>query len=126
MNSELISYFIKFCVVGGSGVVIDFAITYLCKEKLKFNKYLSNSLGFIIAATSNYLLNRWWTFHSVEADISIQYAKFIGIALIGLLINNGIIYILNDKLKLNFYLSKLLAIGVVTLWNFAMNYLFTF
>ena len=28
----MIEQFIKFCVVGGSGVFVDFGITYLCKE----------------------------------------------------------------------------------------------
>lgn len=56
--------FIKFCVVGGTGVVVDFGITFLFKEKLKLNKYIANSLGFMAAASTNYLLNRWWTFRS--------------------------------------------------------------
>lgn len=42
----MIQQFIKFCIVGGSGVFVDFGITYLCKEWLKFNKYIANSLGF--------------------------------------------------------------------------------
>ena len=37
--------FIKFCVVGGTGVVVDFGITFLFKEKLKLNKYIANSHG---------------------------------------------------------------------------------
>ena len=44
----MIQQFIKFCVVGGSGVFIDFGITYLCKEWLRLNKYLANSLGFSV------------------------------------------------------------------------------
>ena len=44
----MIQQFIKFCVVGGSGVFIDFGITYLCKEWLRLNKYLANSLGFLL------------------------------------------------------------------------------
>ncbi|MDD3107717.1 MAG: GtrA family protein [Alistipes sp.] len=122
----MILQFIKFCVVGGSGLVVDFATTYLCKEKLRLNKYLSNSIGFIVAASTNYLLNRIWTFHSKDPEVAQQYIQFIGIAAIGLILNNLIIYLLNDKAKLNFYLSKLIAIGIVTLWNFFMNYFFTF
>ena len=41
--------FIKFCVVGGTGVVVDFGITFLFKEKLKLNKYIANSLGFTLS-----------------------------------------------------------------------------
>ncbi len=121
----MIQQFIKFCVVGGSGVLVDFAVTYVCKEWIRLNKYIANSLAFTIAATSNYLLNRLWTFHS-HNSIPTEYFKFIGISLIGLALNNAVIYLLTDKLRWNFYLSKLFAIGVVTVWNFFMNYFFTF
>ena len=118
--------FIKFCVVGGTGVVVDFGITFLFKEKLQLNKYIANSLGFMAAASTNYLLNRWWTFRSHDPEVAQQYVQFVGISAIGLILNNIIIYLLNDKARLNFYLSKLIAIGLVTLWNFFMNYYFTF
>ena len=118
--------FIKFCVVGGTGVVVDFGITFLFKEKLKLNKYIANSLGFMAAASTNYLLNRWGTFRSHDPEVAQQYVQFVGISAIGLILNNIIIYLLNDKARLNFYLSKLIAIGLVTLWNFFMNYYFTF
>ncbi|MDR1226689.1 MAG: GtrA family protein [Prevotellaceae bacterium] len=117
---------IKFCVVGGSGVFVDFGATYLCKEVLRLNKYLSNSAGFMLAATSNYVLNRWWTFESDNPDISSEYLKFVGIAIVGLGLSNLVIYVLAERFRLNFYLSKLFAIGMVTLWNFFMNYFFTF
>ena len=126
IDNALIWKFVKFCVVGFSGMVVDFGITWLCKEKFKWNKYLSNSFGFVLAATNNYIWNRLWTFQSTSAEIPVEYSKFLIIAIIGLGINNLVIYLLHDKFKLNFYLAKLFAIGVVTLWNFIMNYLFTF
>ena len=122
----MIVQFIKFCLVGGSGVFVDFGITWLLKEVARINKYVANSIGFICAATSNYLLNRIWTFESHDPELAMQYARFIGISVIGLLLNNTAIYLFNDKLKLNFYFSKLLAIGIVTFWNFFMNYFFNF
>ena len=118
--------FIKFCVVGASGMAVYFGITFLGKEKLRLNKYVANSLGFMAAASTNYLLNRWWTFRSHDPEVAQQYVQFVGISAIGLILNNIIIYLLNDKARLNFYLSKLIAIGLVTLWNFFMNYYFTF
>ncbi len=59
---ELFFKFIKFAVVGFSGMVIDFAVTWLFKERLKANKYIANSVGFIAAATNNYILNRCMDF----------------------------------------------------------------
>lgn len=122
----IIIKFLKFCVVGFSGMLIDFGTTWLLKEKARVNKYIANSTGFILAATSNYIWNRIWTFNSKSNEIAIEYFSFILISVAGLGINNLVIYLFNDKLKFNFYLSKLIAIGVVTLWNFAMNFLITF
>ena len=125
-NQTLIERFLKFCLVGGSGVVVDFGITYLAKEFLKLNKYVANSLGFICAATSNYILNRTWTFGSNDPDIVMQYLQFFGFSLVGLAINNLVIYLLHGRVKWNFYVVKLIATCIVTFWNFSMNYIFTF
>lgn len=126
INRAIILKFLKFCLVGFSGMLVDFGFTWLCKEKFKWNKYVSNSIGFVLAATNNYIWNRWWTFQSDNANIPIEYGKFLVISVIGLGLNNLVIYLLHEKLKLNFYLAKLIAIGAVTVWNFTMNYRFTF
>ncbi|HZK71887.1 MAG TPA: GtrA family protein [Clostridia bacterium] len=126
MDEVFIWKFLKFCIVGFSGMIVDFGTTWLLKEKVKVNKYIANSTGFILAASSNYLFNRFWTFHSVNPRIVYEYGSFILISIVGLAINNLIIFLLNEKMKLNFYLSKLFAVGVVTIWNFFMNYMITF
>jgi len=41
--------FVKFGVVGFSGVIVDFGFTYICKEWLKIQKYIANAVGFTIA-----------------------------------------------------------------------------
>ena len=126
IDKLLISKFIKFGVVGFSGMLIDFGTTYLCKEKLRLNKYLSNCVGFILAATSNYFLNRIWTFESHKEEIAVQYLQFMVVSTVGLGINSLVLYLLTDKLKWNFYFSKLIAIGITTVWNFFANMAFTF
>ncbi|WP_316810768.1 GtrA family protein [Pedobacter heparinus] len=117
---------IKFGLVGVVGLTIDFSITYLCKEKLKIHKYLSSSLGFTIATAANYRLNRYWTFDSHDAASMTQFGKYFMICIVGLAVSNILIYLLNDKLKWNFYLAKGCAIVIVSLWNFFANYLYTF
>jgi putative flippase GtrA len=118
--------FLKFGVVGASGVLVDFGITYLCKEIFKIPKFISNAIGFCIAASSNYLLNRVWTFESHNPNVGFEYLRFFLVSLIGLVINTLILWLLHQKLKWNFWFSKLCAIAVVTVWNFIMNLLFTF
>jgi putative flippase GtrA len=120
----MIFKFLKFGIVGFLGMVIDFSITILLKEKLKIHRYISSSAGFIIAASSNYLLNRLWTFESNNPRVLVEYSTFIIISLIGLGINNLFLYLFEKKMK--FYVAKLFAIGVTTLWNFFANYYLTF
>ncbi|WP_242927941.1 GtrA family protein [Pontibacter vulgaris] len=118
--------FLKFGLVGLSGLAIDFGLTYLAKEKLRWNKYVANSLGFIVACTSNYILNRTWTFQNYDTAVVQQYLKFVTVSVVGLGLSNLLVYLLHDRLGLNFYVAKLIAIGLVMLWNFSANYLFTF
>lgn len=122
----MIVKFIRFCIVGGSGVFVDFGITWLFKELMHFNKYIANAMGFLCAATSNFFLNRMWTFQGTVGDTSTQYLRFLLISVIGLGLNSLTVFLLHGKIKWNFYLSKLFATGVVTFWNFFMNYFFNF
>jgi putative flippase GtrA len=129
MNEPIIDIFIKFLkygLVGASGLVVDFGLTFLCKEKLKLNKYIANCIGFLSAASSNFAINRIWTFASTDPDIINQYMKFIGVSLGGLLLSYAILKLIHEQLNWNFYLAKLIAIGFVISWNFALNLIFTF
>lgn len=126
LNKGFLLKFLKFGAVGFSGVFVNFGVTWFFKEICKLNKYLSNILGFVFAATTNYLLNRWWTFQSTNPQVGLEYAKYFLISLVGLGIDTLTVYLLHGKLKWNFYLSKVFAIGAATLWNFFGNLLFTF
>ena len=122
----LLIKFVKFGLVGFSGLLIDFGLTYLFKEKLKVQKFVANAIGFLTAASSNYVFNRIWTFESSNPEVVVEYGKFLFVSIAGLGINSLVLWVLHEKFKLNFYFAKLLAIVVTTFWNFIANYLYTF
>jgi putative flippase GtrA len=126
MLLDLFWKLLKFGIVGFSGIFVDFGITYILKEKVKTNKYLANAIGFSIAATSNYILNRLWTFNSQNPQIIVEYWHFLMVSMVGLGINSFILWLMITKYGRNFYLSKLIAIGITIIWNFGANVLFTF
>ena len=117
---------VAFGAIGVGGMIIDFSITWLCKEKLKLNKYVSNSMGFCFAVTNNFLLNKFLNYRGNVQRFESEFAIFVLIALVGLLINNLIVYGLGKYFKINFYMLKLVAIAVVFFWNYFMNTFFTF
>ena len=85
--------FLKFGVVGLMVVGINFLVTWLCKEKVGINKYISNSVGFSFAVVNNFLWNRYWTFEANNQPIGEQFLKFVLIAVAGLAINTLLLFI---------------------------------
>lgn len=123
---EILFKFLRFGVVGLSGMVVDFGITYLLRDKLKVHQYFANAVGFVMAATSNYILNRVWTFKSSNPEVLLEFGEFFIVSAIGLGINSLILWLMVSRWKKHFYLSKLIAIGVTMIWNFFANLLITF
>jgi putative flippase GtrA len=118
--------FIKFGLVGFTGLLIDFSITWLCKEKLLLNKYISNSIGFSFGVINNYFLNKHFTFQDNDTNISFQFLSFLIISIIGFVLNNSLLYLLQKNTKINFYICKGIVTIVVFFWNFGANTLYTF
>jgi putative flippase GtrA len=117
----------KFGITGSSGLLIDFSLTWIFKDELHFNKFIANSIGFSVAVISNYFINRLWTFSERDrVKVGRQLPTFVLVSLIGLALNSGLIYILNELFFLNFYLSKAIAVILVFFWNFTANYFFVF
>ncbi len=126
LTYEVFMKFLKFGVVGLSGVIVDFSLTYLFRNILKVNQYLANAIGFTVAASTNYFFNRVWTFKSSNPEVMVEYGEFLLISIIGLGINSFILWVMVSKLKRHFYFSKLIAIGITMIWNFIANLIFTF
>ncbi|MEP6467278.1 MAG: GtrA family protein [Parafilimonas sp.] len=116
----------KFGVVGFIGMCVDFFVTWILKEKLRINKYVANSIGFTCAVVNNFYINLKWTFQVSGQNTNIYLIKFILISVVGLGLNNMFVYIFNERLSLNFYVSKALAVVCVFAWNFSANNYFNF
>ena len=138
MQQNDIRRFVKFVIVGTSGTLVDFGITFLFKELIGIPELIANAIGFTVAATTNYILNRTWTWRSHEKQVGVEYAKFFAVSLCGLGLNTLIIYLLTQHCVWSilpeawntptvvFWISKVLATGVVMVWNFLANNFFTF
>ena len=122
----MITKFIKFGIVGLSGFILDFGCTWICKEYFLFHPLLANAIGFSIAVSCNFLLNREWTFDNNSTNIGRQIVSFLCISLVGLLLNTTIIGLLNNIFSLHFYINKAIATLTVVFWNFFANSHITF
>lgn len=125
INLDLFYQIVRFGIAGVIGMAIDFGTTWFIREKLKWNQYLANTCGFLLAVVNNYMINRFWTFKSQQYWLP-EFGRFMAFSLIGLVLNNTLLYVFHSKLKIRFYLAKLMAIGCVFVWNFLSNKLLNF
>ena len=123
---QFIFIFFKFSVSGLCGVFINFLLTFLLKEKLFLNKYISNSSALTIALFINFILNRNWTYQVNLEPVFSQFLKFLLVVTVSVLINHFIVYVSHKNFKFNFYFSKLIAVALVFIWNFVMHSIYTF
>lgn len=118
--------FIKFGITGGIGFILDFAFTYLFKEKIGADQYVANGIGFSIAVVNNFYLNKFWTFAEKGGKTGAQFGYFLLFSIIGLVLNSFFLFLFTKYAHVNFYLSKAIAIAFVFIWNFSINNYITF
>ena len=131
VNPRLVRQFLKFAVVGTIGAAVDFSILIALKELFHVNLYVANTVSFTAAVLSNYLWNSFWTFGDQPKQHGRQLVQFVIVSIIGLFINQAILYLFNDLLGLHVFrfgymVAKAIATIVVLFWNFAANKLWTF
>jgi dolichol-phosphate mannosyltransferase len=123
------SRFFKFCVVGGTGVVVDMAILYLLSDPnaLGFGLTRSKIVAAETAIVSNFLLNDAWTFGDRTEHapgLRAKFRRFLGfnaICAAGLVLNVVILNVLFNLLGMNRYLANGVSILAVTGWNYWLN-----
>lgn len=123
------SHFFKFCVVGGTGVLVDMTLLFVLSDPSMLGMGLTRSkiLAAEVAILSNFLLNDVWTFGAVsraQPGIGPRIRRFLGFNAIcsaGLLLNVLILNLLFNHLQMNRYVANAVAILVVTGWNYFLN-----
>lgn len=118
----------QFCVVGGSGVVVDMAVLHLLSAPalLAWNLNLSKAIAAEAALVSNFVGNDLWTFGGMEVALGgrARLGRFLKFNLICLAGIGWSVLLLNLQvtwLHLNLYVANFLAIALVSGWNFWLN-----
>jgi dolichol-phosphate mannosyltransferase len=133
---QFISKVGRYYTVGISGVLINYIVSFLLANDLANSiRLLSNVwyleasiIGVAISSTSNFFLNKYWTFEDKRFDVGLtarQYVSFIAISGIGLIIQISVLYYMVENF-VPYRISLIVAIAVATTINFVLNKKFTF
>jgi dolichol-phosphate mannosyltransferase len=117
--------FLKFAVVGGSGVLVNLGVYWLITRLLHMNIYGAQAVSFEASVISNFLLNNFFTFAdrrvSQTLPFLIQFLKFNGISLAGYGIQVAALFLLHTVLGVYDVVALAIGIIVATVWNYLVN-----
>ena len=124
-DNKLLLQIFKFVIVGGIATIIDFIVLVFLKEIIGLNEIVANTISFTVSVIYNYIASVKWVFDvDKDKNKSKQFITFITFSIIGLLLNNLILWICIDKLSIYYLIGKVIATGLVMVFNFITRKMF--
>ncbi len=118
----------KFYIVGGIGLVINYLISYFIFTTFHLDHIQSSIFGIIVSLTSNFLLNKLWTFQDRTMKYYIvlrQYVKYFIFNSVGVIIQVSIVYGF-AKTSIDYGYIVISAISIASILNYIVNKKFIF
>ncbi len=122
---DLVAKFIGFAGTGAIATGIQYTILILLREGLDISPVTASALGYAIAAVANYLMKYHWVFGSDEHH-HVAGPKYAVVSLSGLALNTLLMHTGTELLGLYYLLAQVMATGIVLIWNFTLNGIWTF
>jgi len=120
----------RFYTVGASGFIVNYLISLFFTSGSYDMWYLhATVIGIFASITSNFVLNKIWTFgdrdFKIKKTIS-QYGKFAMFSSLGALVQLGMVYFLVDGNNIAYPLALIIAVITAAFGNFVLNKKWTF
>lgn len=120
----------RFYTVGASGLFVNYIASLFFNTLTPSVWYLySTVIGILISMTSNFFLNKLWTFEDRKfrlKETGIQYGMFIGFSSLGAIVQLLIVYALVENYNMDYPLALILAVAAASVGNFLLNKKWTF
>ena len=127
--SARLGQFVRFCLVGGSGLVVDMAVLAVLSDPrlLGWPPDVGKALAAETALVNNFIWNELWTFRRTEyvgrgwRGVLRRFAIFNAVCGVGIVWAVLLLHLFHVWLGWNLYVANLLAILLVAVWNFALS-----
>ena len=115
-----IQFFLYF-IVGGLATIVEWGAFYLLSSIFKLHYATATSLAFILSTGANWLVGRLILFRDSKQNTAKELVKIYMVSIIGLLMNITIMFITIEKIGIQRMNSKIIATGIVFIWNFVIR-----
>lgn len=111
--------FARFLVVGLFSFAFDFGLYFVLFEYVGVQYLLASTISFSLSLVLNYVLTLKYVFDSKPGrNVAKEFAIYIGLNIIALGLNQGILFIAVEALGATPLMGKLVATAVVLVYNF--------
>lgn len=138
-GSSSIVRFIKFGIVGGSGVVVNVGLLHAFTAYAKMDYRIASIAAIECAVINNFLWNYFWTWHDrkTRSKRSFTYMLFkfhLSSGFTALIVNWGLLVLLTEALRVNYHIpgvpdyhiSNLIGIAFGAVVNFFIGHFWVF
>ena len=116
-DKERIEEVIRFLIVGGGCFLLEYILLYVLTEYMHIGYLVSSAIAFTVSLLVNYILCLLVVFN-VKHQSSLEIGLFIITSLIGLIINQGVMWFLVEIIAWWHMFAKVIASGIVMIWNY--------
>lgn len=122
---RLIQQIMKFGIVGVLAFVIDYGLMVALTELVGLAPVASATVSFIVSVVFNYVASMRFVFsHKEGMSKQREFVIFVVLSVIGLLINDGLMWAGTELIAIDYRIVKIGATAVVMVWNFVTRKLF--
>ena len=119
--------FLRYFAASAAALAVDFGIYVGLTELAGWHYLLSGAAGFCSGAITLYALSIAWVFSERRfRRIGWEFTIFLTIGIIGLILTELMLYVCTDLSGLDYRLSKVVAAGIVFMFNFSLRKLILF
>ena len=122
--NRLLKQIIKFGVVGLTAFLIDYSLLYIFTEYFGIYYLYSSIISFTVSLIYNYILSIKWVFDVTKKQTAKEITIFVILSIMGLGINQLVMYVMVKWLKIYYMITKIVATGIVMVWNFVTRKIF--
>ena len=109
----------RYAFVGGFAFIVDFILLYILTEFAHLHSIISATIAFVAGLVVNYFISTQWIFRQSKlSNIVWEFIIYTIIGIIGLILNDLLLFIFTDYLHIHYMISKIITAVLVMGWNF--------
>lgn len=121
VSKKNIKDFMLYVIVGGIATVCEWIIFYILNTTFAWHYILATVIAYILSTFVNWAAGRIIMFKKTEKGLLHEITSIYAASVIGLLLNMLIMWLMVDLFSINSMLSKVIATGLVFIWNFLIR-----